>query len=137
MRTFGILGIVAIMASGSAGCGAAEEDVGTVQAALHVSEDRIVFGEVPAGCETTLAVRITNEGSSTVTFDSITSTDPDHIIPCILPGELREAEWYDLDIKFAPDNDVPFQADITIESSDPNIVIHAEGTGTPPSGCDP
>lgn len=104
---------------------------GTGTAAIQTDKSSLNFGNVTTGSSKSLALRISNTGSDTLTISNITTTNQRFTVT-ITSRVLPPGAWFDDTVRFSPTTIGPVSANLTLTSNAPNspTLVTLSGTGT-------
>ena len=104
---------------------------------ISVNQSAVAFGPVPNGSGATVAVAITNDGTSDLTVNSVSRNGDDEFSFDLsgLSGTITPGATETFDISFMPTEDGDYSGSFSISSNDPGspTIITVTGSGvTPP-----
>lgn len=104
---------------------------GTGTAAIQTDKSSLNFGNVNIGSSKSLAIKISNPGSDTLTISSITTTNQRFTVT-ITSRVLPPGASFDDTVRFSPSTPGPVSANLTITSNAPTspTIVSLSGSGT-------
>ena len=104
---------------------------GTAVAAIETDKSSLNFGNVYAGSSKSMAIRISNTGTDTLTISDITTNKPEFTVD-IASRVLAPGDAFDDTVRFSPTADGPVSGNLTLTSNAPGSpkIVTLSGTGT-------
>ncbi len=104
---------------------------GTGAAAIETDKSSLVFGNVNVGSSKSLAIRITNPGTDTLSISNVASSNT-RFVASITSRVVAPGASFDDSIRFTPTGSGPISANLTITSNAATspTVVSMTGTGT-------